>query len=278
MTASLIRADLHTHTNCSDGQLTPDQLLAEAAEKGVQLFSITDHDTLAAYRQLTILPPKGMKLLVGIELSCTWRRMTIHMIGLNLDAEAASMLEAETKQGQARAQRYEKILQRLTKAGLDIDTERLITLGGSCPGRPHIARYLYETGQVKSETQAFDKYLGQGKMGDVKECWPDLSQAIDWVQQAGGVAVLAHPIKYRLTRTKLIELCTDFKEAGGEGMEIISGQQNPTQTKTLSEIAQKLELLGSVGSDFHKPGQPWAVVGKVAALSPGVTPIWTLFD
>jgi predicted metal-dependent phosphoesterase TrpH len=278
MTASLIRADLHTHTNCSDGQLTPDQLLAEAAEKGVQLFSITDHDTLAAYRQLTILPPEGMKLLVGIELSCTWRRMTIHMIGLNLDAEAASMLEAETKQGQARAQRYEKILQRLTKAGLDIDTERLITLGGSCPGRPHIARYLYETGQVKSETQAFDKYLGQGKMGDVKECWPDLSQAIDWVQQAGGVAVLAHPIKYRLTRTKLIELCTDFKEAGGEGMEIISGQQNPTQTKTLSEIAQKLELLGSVGSDFHKPGQPWAVVGKVAALSPGVTPIWTLFD
>ena len=278
MTASLIRADLHTHTNCSDGQLTPDQLLAEAVEKGVQLFSITDHDTLAAYRQLTILPPEGMKLLVGIELSCTWRRMTIHMIGLNLDAEAASMLEAETKQGQARAQRYEKILQRLTKAGLDIDTERLITLGGSCPGRPHIARYLYETGQVKSETQAFDKYLGQGKMGDVKECWPDLSQAIDWVQQAGGVAVLAHPIKYRLTRTKLIELCTDFKEAGGEGMEIISGQQNPTQTKTLSEIAQKLELLGSVGSDFHKPGQPWAVVGKVAALSPGVTPIWTLFD
>jgi hypothetical protein len=274
----MLSADLHTHTNCSDGQLTPDQLLAEAVEKGVQLFSITDHDTLAAYRQLTILPPEGMKLLVGIELSCTWRRMTIHMIGLNLDAEAASMLEAETKQGQARAQRYEKILQRLTKAGLDIDTERLITLGGSCPGRPHIARYLYETGQVKSETQAFDKYLGQGKMGDVKECWPDLSQAIDWVQQAGGVAVLAHPIKYRLTRTKLIELCTDFKEAGGEGMEIISGQQNPTQTKTLSEIAQKLELLGSVGSDFHKPGQPWAVVGKVAALPPGVTPIWTLFD
>tara|TARA_B110000483_G_scaffold147265_1_gene175742 strand:+ start:120548 stop:121384 length:837 start_codon:yes stop_codon:yes gene_type:complete len=278
MTASLIRADLHTHTNCSDGQLTPDQLLAEAVEKGVQLFSITDHDTLAAYRQLTILPPEGMKLLVGIELSCTWRRMTIHMIGLNLDAEAASMLEAETKQGQARAQRYEKILQRLTKAGLDIDTERLITLGGSCPGRPHIARYLYETGQVKSETQAFDKYLGQGKMGDVKECWPDLSQAISWVQQAGGVAVLAHPIKYRLTRTKLIELCTEFKEAGGVGMEVISGQQNPTQTKTLSDIAQKLELLGSVGSDFHKPGQPWAVVGKVAALPPAVKPIWALFD
>lgn len=274
----MLSADLHTHTNCSDGQLTPDQLLAEAAEKGVQLFSITDHDTLAAYRQLTILPPEGMKLLVGIELSCAWRRMTIHMIGLNLDAEAASMQEAEAKQGQARAQRYEKILQRLTKAGLDIDTEQLIRLGGSCPGRPHIARYLYETGQVKSETQAFDKYLGQGKMGDVKECWPDLSQAIDWVQQAGGVAVLAHPIKYRLTRTKLIELCTEFKEAGGVGMEIISGQQNPAQTKTLSEIAQKLELLGSVGSDFHKPGQPWAVVGKVAALPSGITPIWTLFD
>ncbi len=274
----MLSVDLHTHTNCSDGQLTPDQLLAEASKNGVQLFSITDHDTLAAYRQLSMSPPAEMKLLVGIELSCTWRRMTIHMIGLNLDANAASMQEAESKQGQARSQRFEMILQRLTKVGLYIDTERLIELGGSCPGRPHIARYLHETGQVKSETQAFDKYLGQGKIGDVKECWPDVSQAIEWVRQAGGVAVLAHPMKYRLTRTKLIELCTDFKEEGGVGIEIISGQQNPTQTKTVSDIAQKLGLLGSVGSDFHKPGQPWAVVGKVASLPENIEPIWSLFE
>jgi predicted metal-dependent phosphoesterase TrpH len=257
--------------------LTPDQLLIEASQAGVELFSITDHDTLEAYRNISISVPKGMQLLVGIELSCTWRRQTIHLVGLNVAPESLSMLEAEQTQGLARAQRFEKIIERLKKAGLQIDSNQLIEAAGSCPGRPHIAKYLVETGQVKSETQAFDRYLGQGKIGDVKECWPDLAKAVAWIKNAGGVAVLAHPIKYGLTRTKLLELATDFKEAGGEAIEVISGKQIRDQTIALSDIAKKFDLLGSVGSDFHKPGQPWASLGRTEPLPRGITPVWSVF-
>lgn len=257
--------------------MTPDQLILEAGQAGVELFSITDHDTLAAYRNISVAVPEGMKLLVGIELSCTWRKMTIHLVGLNVDPDSASMIEAEQMQGLARVQRFEKIMARLTKAGLNIDSEALIKAGGDCPGRPHIAKYLVETGQIKSEAKAFDRYLGQGKIGDVKECWPDLAQAITWINDAGGAAVLAHPIKYGLTRTKLLELVTDFKEAEGKAIEIISGKQTSDQITALSNIAIKFDLLGSVGSDFHKPGQPWASLGKVEPLPQSITPVWSLF-
>ena len=274
----MLSADLHSHTNCSDGQLTPDELILEASRAGVELFSITDHDTLAAYRNISIAVPEGMELLVGIELSCTWRKMTIHLVGLNVDPDSASMREAERTQGLARGQRFQKILERLAKAGLEIDAEALIQAGGDCPGRPHIAKYLVETGQIKSESKAFDRYLGQGKIGDVKECWPDLGQAVAWINDAGGAAVLAHPIKYGLTRTKLLELTADFKEAGGKAIEIVSGKQTRDQVIALSNIATKFDLLGSVGSDFHRPGQPWACLGKVASLPSDVTPVWSLFS
>lgn len=274
----MLLADLHSHTNCSDGQLTPDQLLIAASEAGVELFSITDHDSLQAYREISLEVPLGMELVVGIELSCIWRKLNLHLVGLNLDPDSASMIEAEREQGQARATRFETIIARLQKAGLQIDRGRLTQDAGPCPGRPHIAKYLVETGQLKSESQAFDRYLGQGKIGDVKECWPDMSQAINWIVEAGGVAVLAHPIKYGLTRSKLMELATEFKDLGGQAIEIISGQQNPQHTRLMMQVAERFELLGSTGSDFHKPGQPWASLGRASPLPTGVKPVWSLFD
>jgi 3',5'-nucleoside bisphosphate phosphatase len=233
---------------------------------------------LAAYRQLTQPIPTDIKLVVGIELSCVWRRMTIHIVGLNVDPDSVAMHDAEKRQRAARTKRFETIIERLNKLGLSIDAEDLISTSGSCPGRPHIARYLVETGQVKSERHAFDRLLGQGKVGDVKECWPELSEVVSWILAAGGAAVLAHPIKYGLTRTKLLELVSDFKEAGGVAIEVISGQQNPQQTKTLVEVANKFDLLGSQGSDFHRPEQPWASLGRVAQLPEGIKPVWSFFD
>lgn len=270
--------DLHSHSNCSDGQLTPEQLLSSASEAGIDLFSITDHDTLEAYRRIGSDTPEDLRLLVGIELSCTWRKMTIHLVGLNVDPGSSVMGEAEEAQGLARTERFRKIIQRLTKVGLSIDENRLVVEAGQCPGRPHIAKYLFETGQVKSERQAFDKYLGQGKVGDVKECWPHLDKAISWIDEAGGVAILAHPLKYGLTRTKLLELALEFKESGGKALEVVSGQQQQNQTAMLAGIASRLDLLGSVGSDFHRPDQPWARLGKVAPLPKDITPVWTLFN
>ena len=272
-----MKADLHSHTSCSDGVLTPNELIMAAADAGVELLSITDHDTLAAYRQITTEIPSGMRLLTGIELSCTWRRMTIHVVGLKVEQDSLSIQKAEAQQAEARSERFLKILRKLEKAGLQIEIDKLVELGGACPGRPHIARYLVDTGQVKSEVQAFDRYLGQGKMGDVKECWPELSEVVQWILDAGGVAVLAHPLKYRLTRTKLIDLCSHFKDCGGRALEVVSGQQDPQQSKNIASICAKLELMASVGSDFHRPSQPWAQLGKTAALPANLTPVWTVF-
>lgn len=270
--------DLHSHSNCSDGQLTPEQLLSEASKAGIELFSITDHDTLAAYRQIGTAIPEKLTLLPGIELSCTWRKMTIHLVGLNVEPESQVMADAEQAQGLARAERFEKIIHRLKKIGLSIDNDQLIANAGQCPGRPHIAKYLLETGQVNSERHAFDKYLGQGKTGDVKECWPNMDKAIRWITESGGVAVLAHPLKYGLTRTKLMELALEFRESGGKAIEVVSGQQNPNQTALLRTVATRFDLLGSVGSDFHRPDQPWARLGRVAPLPNGIAPVWSLFS
>ena len=273
----MISVDLHSHTNCSDGQLAPDQLIVEAVSAGVELFSITDHDTLAAYRLISDPVPESMRLVVGIELSCVWQRKNIHVVGLNVDPDSKAMCEAENFQAQVRALRFEKIIQRLQKAGMDIDSKQLTESIPGVPGRPHVARYLVESGQLKSETQAFDRYLGNGKMGDVKEGWPELDQAIKWIMESGGTAVLAHPIKYGLTRTKLFELATDFKDAGGAAIEVVSGKQTRDQTIGITKVAERLNLLGSVGSDFHKPGQPWARLGKIESLPDNIAPVWSQF-
>ncbi len=269
--------DLHTHTNCSDGLLSPEELLLAAREKGIELLSITDHDTLAAYRSLPRAIPEDINLLVGIELSSVWRRMNIHVVGLDVDPESEAMLMAEQLQRTARLERFDTIIQRLQKRGLEIDRDALIETSGQCPGRPHIARYLKETGQLKSESQAFERYLGQGKIGDVKEGWPELEKIVGWIKDSGGVAVLAHPLKYGLTRTKLLELVSTFKEAGGQAIEVVSGQQTAQQINSLAGIARRFELLASQGSDFHRPNQPWASLGKVASLPADLKPVWQLF-
>lgn len=271
----MLKVDLHSHTNCSDGVLTPDQLLAEAAAAGIELFSITDHDTVEAYRSIKADIPSSLTLVPGIELSCTWRHLTVHIVGLGIDLESDLINQVEEQQGKARNDRFLTILQKLEKRNLKIDRERVIAQAGNTPGRPHIARYLVETGQVKSAQQAFDKYLGQGKIGDVKECWPGLEQIVSWIVQMGGVAVIAHPIKYKLTRTKLMELCTEFKEAGGVAIEVISGQQTPQQTAAIASLARQLDLLASVGSDFHSPEQIWIKLGRIPELPPQLTPVWT---
>ena len=270
----MLKVDLHSHTNCSDGVLTPDQLLAEASAAGIDMFSITDHDTVAAYRSLTADIPSGLTLVPGIELSCTWRHLTIHIVGLGIDINSDFMHKVEATQGIARNNRFATILQKLEKAGLKIDAERVTAEAGNTPGRPHIARYLLETGQVKSERQAFDKYLGQGKPGDIKACWPNVEQIVQYIVELGGIAVLAHPIKYKLTRTKLIELCTEFKTAGGKAIEVISGQQTPQQMTMITAIARQLDLFASVGSDFHSPEQTWIKLGRIPELPPQLKPVW----
>lgn len=268
-------ADFHTHTTASDGQLTPAQLLCAADERQIDALAITDHDTLSGYRAAVSVSERyRVRLISGLELSSRWRKIGVHIVGLNVRADSAAMLEAEQRQLAARSDRAVQIAQRLeklTRPGL-LDRVALIANGGQI-GRPHFARALVDDGVVKNAQAAFAKYLGAGKPGDIRGGWADLATVIGWISAAGGVAVLAHPAKYRLTRTRLASLIEDFKLAGGHAIEVISGAQDAATTTQLARLCEHYELLASQGSDFHRPGQRWSDLGRFQPLPsylPGV--------
>ncbi len=269
--------DLHSHTTCSDGELSPAELMARAVEKGVTTLAITDHDTVDAFHDLPEVP-SILRLVPGIEFSTTWNTTGIHVLGLDIDPASRAITEGVAFQSGARERRAGEIGRRLEKQGIEnaFEGASRYALGGQV-GRPHFARHLVETGRVDSMEAAFKRYLGDGKAGDVRESWASLAQVVTWIRDAGGIAVLAHPLAYKLTRTKLKRLLNDFIDAGGEGMEVVSGQQNEQQTRSLGQLCREMGLLGSCGSDFHAPGQGWKELGAVAPLPERVVPVWERF-
>lgn len=273
--------DLHCHTTHSDGSLTPPQLLARAIEHGVSTLAITDHDVISGVREAKELCAKGadIQLVNGVELSCVWSKVTIHVVGLNFDLDHSVMAQALASQQQARSQRAELIGQRLARAGFAGCYEGALAIAGQAQlGRPHFAQYLVEQGLVASHQQAFKRYLGAGKTGDVKATWPELATVVRWITGSGGVAVLAHPLHYKMTATKLRALIADFKTAGGQGIEVISGRQESEKTRYIASLAARFELLASQGSDFHRPGSPWSELGVCEELPSGMTPVWSLWN
>ncbi|MBT8084356.1 MAG: PHP domain-containing protein [Woeseia sp.] len=269
-----MKFDLHCHTNVSDGQLSPAQLLERAAAQGVTHLAITDHDTVNAYPDLDC--PVGITLIPGIELSTQWRNRGVHIVGLNIDVDNPVLQTGILQQQAARAQRARKIAARLVKQGLpDVHDEALAAAGGSNVGRPHFAQALVAQALVPDISAAFKKYLGDGKVGDVRDVWPDHDVVIEWIRAAGGIAVLAHPEHYKFTRTKLCELLRDFVAAGGTGIEVISGKQEEKITRKLATLADDFGLLASVGSDFHRPGTSWSELGCCAPLPAQCQPVWS---
>lgn len=249
--------DFHTHTTASDGALTPAEMLGRAAEAGIELLAITDHDTMAGYLAAAALGAKypNVGLVPGVEYSCRWSGTTIHVVGLGMDCEHPAMREGLAMLGQARRERGIKIAQRLEAKGFQgALAGALAEAGESQLGRPHFASWMVGQGHVKDHSEAFDKYLGQGKTGDVKAFWPELADVVQWIVQAGGAAVIAHPLKYRFTRMKLRRLVIDFREAGGQAIEVLSGRQTPDQIGQLQRLANEFQLEVSAGSDFHRDG------------------------
>lgn len=268
-------ADLHTHTIASDGELQPADLIERAREAGVEMLSITDHDTTAAYASIADQTHAPVKIIPGIELSSLWRNMGIHIVGLNIALDDPKLLAGIEAQQSARQRRAETIAAKLTKLGFNNSLAGARRLAGDAPvGRPHFARYLVESGQIADEKTAFKKHLGQGKACDVRNEWPAPEKVIRWIAEAGGQAVLAHPAKYKLTNLKLEELAGDFRAAGGHGIEVICGQQDTQLTHRLGKLAARHGLLASCGSDFHRPGQSWAEIGRIAALPDSCRPVW----
>jgi len=266
--------DFHCHSDCSDGLLSPKQLIKLAEQNKVQMLSITDHDTLDAYKQKISTP---IKLISGVELSTTWNKIGVHVVGLNVDTKSESLLKTICAQKKIRLKRAEIISKRLEKCGLTNALETIKkTKKNHYIGRPDFAKLLVKEGVCTDPNQAFRKYLGAGKIGDVKNQWLELAEIISAIKQAQGIAVLAHPLYYKLTNSKLRRLLLDFKKLGGEGLEVVNGYQNKDKTDHLSKLCKEFNFKASIGSDFHCHNQ-WKKLGCDSQLIDSLQPVWSTF-
>ena len=267
--------DFHTHTDASDGELSPEALLARAVDAGIETFAITDHDTIAGYLRARSRCPQGLALVPGVELSCVWGGTTIHVVGLDFDPEAPAIQSMLTLLGSARQERAVKIAQRLSSRNMPGALEGAQKIAGTSQiGRPHFAKWMAAQGHVADVGAAFDKYLGQGKPGDVKTFWPALGDAVRAITDSGGIAVLAHPLKYKLTRMKLNALCQDFSDSGGRGLEVVNGRQTGDEAVRLRQVAQRFGFWVSLGSDFHRDWQHGPALGVDIAQGGGLPSVW----
>ena len=267
--------DLHTHSTASDGSLAPEALVDAAAEAGVAHLALTDHDTLdgldaarrAARGRLTLIP--------GVEISVTWNKHLLHVVGLNVNPESASLANGLAGLRTQRRIRAVEIGARLARHGIPgAEAGARQLAGGGLPGRTHFARWLVAEGQAKHFQAAFKRWLGQGRPAYVATRWAGLECACEWITQAGGIPVLAHPARYRLTRTRMAALLNEFREAGGGALEVVRAGADPAEVRHLAGLAVGWDLAGSVGSDFHEPGRAWQRLGRLAKLPSQVRPVW----
>ncbi|GAA6133795.1 PHP domain-containing protein [Oceaniserpentilla sp. 4NH20-0058] len=269
-------ADLHCHSLKSDGQLTPSDLVDRAAEKGVTMLALTDHDTLNGIdeaRQQAI--KHQMEIISGIEFSSVWNGVGIHIVGLGFDESHPVMQAAVKRQEECRYERAVTIAQKLEKQGIEGIWEKAVEIAnGAQIGRPHFAQALIEMEKVSNMAQAFKKYLGAGKAGDVKTLWPEMSEVVGWIRDSGGVAVIAHPDKYKMTVTKLKLLFKAFKDAGGNSIEVTTGGMDASFSKRMAQLCEEFDFMGSQGSDFHGP-RPWSELGKFVPMAKTVKPVWS---
>jgi predicted metal-dependent phosphoesterase TrpH len=269
------RIDLHTHSRYSDGSLSPTELVALAAQRQVQLLALTDHDTLAGCAEAAqACAERHMGFLYGSELTALWRGREIHIVGLRLDPDSAVLKAHLHGVLQQRIERVRRIGEKLTRAGLageDMVAEVLSQQG--TPTRLHLAALLVARAHAKDVDDAFQLWLGTGKRAAVPAHWPGIEPAISAILAAGGLAVLAHPHRYKLSAGALSELCRQFREAGGAGIEVSLPGLSPKDAGRMASMARRFDLAGSCASDFHAPRLPWRPLGRFAKLPEGVVPI-----
>ncbi len=268
--------DLHSHSTASDGTLPPAALLEKARSAGVDVLALTDHDTLdgvAEARQASAA--LGLELIPGVEISVTWKAMTLHVLGLNVDPDNPPLLAALRELRATREQRAQHIGYKLAKAGIPGALEGARRQSrGKILSRTHFAHFLVETGRAASLQDVFKKFLVKGRPGYVRGEWAPMEQALNWIRGAGGLPVIAHPARYRLTRSKLNTLVGEFREAGGVGLEVVSGSHNRDETLHMAAVSRAHKLFASCGSDYHGPEKPWVELGRLREFPEGCTPIW----
>lgn len=270
--------DLHSHSQCSDGSLSPADLVRLAARAGVRALALTDHDSTAGIAEaLAAAAESGITLIPGVELSAIWNDQNIHVIGLQVDVSHPLLQAGLLRQSGARAERGRQIGERLEALGMKGAYAGALALASSpdAVSRTHFGQWLFNAGHVTTVQQGFDRYLGPRKPASVPMPWASLQEVIAWVHAAGGVAVLAHPGRYPVSRTKLRTLITDFKAAGGQGMEVATATEKPDMIQYLARLAAQHELLASQGSDYHGTPAPWIALGRFPTLPAGCVPVWT---
>lgn len=279
-TSAASHFDLHCHSTRSDGVLAPAALVARAAQRGVRALALTDHDEVSGLPEARAAAQAcGIELIDGVEISVTWRGYTIHVVGLMVDPANETLLEGlhENRSGRdARAARMSDQLQAVGIPDALRGAQSYVT-NPELVSRTHFARFLVESGYVSSTQAAFDRYLGGGKPGFVRHEWTSLERAIRWILAAGGIPVLAHPGRYKLSEADFAAFLADFKALGGLAVEVVTGSHSPDQYGYWAKRAVEFGLLASMGSDFHGGRDVYRDLGELPPLPSTCKPVWTRF-
>ena len=272
-----MNADLHCHSTASDGLLKPDELAERARNRGIDLLALTDHDgvsALGAMREAT--QSRGIRFVDGVEISACWGKTGIHVLGLGIDPRNAPLLAGLQGIRDSRAGRARAMGQSLADAGIEGALEGAKSYAGnpSLLSRTHFARFLVEAGHASDVKNVFQKYLVEGRPGYVEHEWASLEDAVRWICDSGGQAVVAHPGRYRLSEEAMRDFLGTFKDCGGTGIEVISGAHTPDQNGDFAVLAREFGFRGSRGSDFHGPGESRVDLGTVMPLPACLEPVW----
>ena len=272
-----MNVDLHCHSNVSDGVLAPAAVAQHAHQAGVNVWALTDHDEVGGVARARVAATAlGMQFVAGVEISITWAGETIHIVGLQIDEANRSLLQGLASTRSGRDARGREISDQLARAGIPNAYEGALKYvdNPDLMSRTHFARYLVECGACANIPEVFRKYLIEGKPGYVPHRWASLTQAVTWIRGAGGIAVIAHPGRYKLGQTGEGALFDEFKQLGGAAIEVVTGSHSPDQYPVYAEQARRYGFLASRGTDFHAPGESRADFALLPPLPSGVKPVW----
>ena len=275
--SNILNADLHCHSVVSDGTLTPEALASRAKANGVELWALTDHDEIGGqHRAMAAASAVGLPYLTGTEVSVTFAHVTVHIVGLGFDADEAALAQGLYNTRNGRDQRAREMADQLAAVGIRGAFEGALKYAGNPEliSRTHFARFLVETGVCADTYEVFRRFLTEGKPGFVPHRWARLGDAVRWIRDAGGMAVIAHPARYDLTPTAEYALFSEFKAHGGQGVEVVTGSHSPAEYPKYADMAIEFGLAASRGSDFHSPDESHTDLGALPHLQGRLTPVW----
>ena len=271
--------DLHCHSTVSDGTLEPEAVAARARANGVDLWALTDHDEVGGLqRAAAAARAQGLAFLTGAEISVTFANTTVHIVGLGFDASDERLVQGLRQTRGGRGERAQEMAAQLAQVGIPGAYEGALRYVGNPEliSRTHFARFLVEQRVCRDTGEVFRRFLTEGKPGFVPHRWARLGDAVRWICDAGGVAIIAHPARYSLSANEEFALFSEFRQHGGQGVEVVTGSHTAAECATYAGMAREFGLAASRGSDFHSPDESHTDLGTLPPLPGDLTPVWDL--